>query len=120
MHHRGCGKWRAEGSTPGYVVVSAYDSSKGQLVTPLRGEPLRTRYLTNACFADDAARRVYNAGNRSVRMEGMYADMDDLGRPFYVVPLPRHMIGFSGSEVVVAATLEVQTDEVQRRVSEYQ
>lgn len=114
LHHRGFWKWRAEGSTPGYVVVSAHDPSKVELVTQLRGEPLRMRYLTSAFFADDAARRVYNAGNRSVRMEGMYAELDDQGRPFYVVPLSRHMIGFSGSEVVAVATLDVQTGEVKR------
>lgn len=114
LHHRGFFKWFNEGSTPGYVVVSAHDPTKVELVTKLDGKPLQLRYLTSAYLGDDAARRVYTTGNRSVSLGGMHAELDDEGRPFYVVPLIKHTIGFDGDEVDAVATLDVQTGEVRR------
>jgi hypothetical protein len=114
LHHDSIVKWFLNATTPGYVTVSATNPSDVHLVQTLDGKPLALRYLSSASFGDNIQRRAYRAGLDNVGLMDFSPEIDDAGRPFYVVSLYAHKVGFSGNEVTGVATIDVQTGEVQR------
>ena len=108
LEHSGVIKWMANGSTPGYVVVSATDPANARLVTGFH-----LRYLESGLFWDNVERVAYFAdpfdGQRSFTPE-----LDENGRPFWVVTLYQHEVGFAGDKAIGVLTVDAQTGRVTR------
>ncbi|MNR71911.1 hypothetical protein D3C71_25900 [compost metagenome] len=113
LEHRGFFKWYSEGSTPGYVMVSAHDASDVHLVTSVEGKSLSMKYLPSAFFGDDAHRHLYYSGHSSKLLGQYMPEIDESGRPFLVYPVLEHRVGLSGADVVGVLVLDVQTGAIQ-------
>jgi hypothetical protein len=109
LQHRGIATWWSQGATPGYVMVSATDPSDVQLVTELDGKKLQLRYLPTAYFGDDAKRHLRFSGYATAGLTDYSPEIDDEGRPFYVVTVFERRVGFSGADPVGVVTLDVQS-----------
>jgi len=109
LQHSGLSKWWNTGTTPGYVRVSATDATDVALVTQVAGVPLRLRYLPSGYFGDDLRRHLYFHGYASRGIADIVPEVDETGRPFYVVTFRRNTIGFSGAEADGVAIVDPQT-----------
>lgn len=112
MQPRDVFKYWKDGYTPGYVIVSASDASRVELVTQLHGKPLKMLYLIGSYFSHSVYRHLYQGGYRTTGLTDYSEELDDEGNPYYVVTLYRHSIGFDGDEATGVATVDVQTGEI--------
>lgn len=108
LEHSGFLKWNNTGFTPGYIKVSAVNSEDVEFVQEVDGKKLQMRYLDSAYFGDNAQRRIYQQ-NKTVGISDLSNEVDDNGTPYLVATLYDKSIGFSGSNAVGLATLNVQT-----------
>ena len=84
--------WQANDSTPGYVLVSAEDpNDEGVLVT---GYELK--YLSSAWLNNKLERIVYLNGYQFRGLDDWTFEIDDDGKPFYVVSLFHPKISYWG------------------------
>jgi hypothetical protein len=102
-----------QGSTPGYIRVSATDINDVQLVQSLNGKPLELRYLEEASFGKNVERHVWASGYMTRGVTNFVAHTDETGRPFYVATLYRHAVGFSGDDATGVLTVDAQTGDIQ-------
>lgn len=115
LEHRSITRWWTTGATPGYVRVSAVDPTDVELVTRLGGgEELKLRYLPSAWFGDNLERHLYANGFASVGADVYTAEIDEEGRPFYVVTLYTHRVGLGGADALGVVTVDVQTGAIAR------
>ncbi|KWU17928.1 hypothetical protein [Burkholderia cenocepacia] len=114
LQFRGFSRYWADGKTPGYVVVSAVDPTRVNLVTKVGGKALEMRYLSSAYFGNNVERRLYTSGLRTVGFADLSEELDDQGNPYTVATLFEHSVGFDGKEAVGVATVDVQTGEVKQ------
>lgn len=113
LQHRGFTKWNNTKTTPGYVKVSAVDATDVSLVTEVNGEPLAMRYLPSGYFGDSLDNHLYYNGYAGRAIAGGAPEVDETGRPYYVVTFYRNSIGwFGGSEAASVAIVDVQTGEI--------
>lgn len=111
--HRDIIKWitNLEG-TDGYVMVSATDPQDVRLVQTLDKKPIKIKYQPQAYFLQDLHRYLYLKGLVNYGMTEFTLEIDDNGRPYWVVTLYDHKVGFSGSDAVGVAILDAQTGEL--------
>lgn len=131
--HSGFGKWWSNTTTPGYVIVSATDPSIVHLVTAIKSgaendekkssermgtasspvanfEPIKLRYLLNGSyFGDDLERYVRTNGYASKGLDDFTFEIDNKGRPFWVITHFERTIGFSGNEARGVVVVDAQT-----------
>ncbi|HYD93087.1 MAG TPA: hypothetical protein VEB18_01365 [Candidatus Paceibacterota bacterium] len=108
-------------STPGYVIVSAEDQSRVFLVTGL--------WTIDQTESTDFAIRLLNDGGhlgdylpRYLREHGYLSEgladykfeIDDRGRPYWVVSTFQRTIGFSGDVPSDVLVIDAQTGEIER------
>jgi hypothetical protein len=98
--------------TPGYVMVSASNENDVELVMRVNEKPLNLRYNTGAYFWDKPARHLYDNGYATHGLTDWTFEIDDQGRPFYVVTDYRKRIGFKGSDAVGVVVLDVQSGDL--------
>lgn len=112
LEHRDFFKWNANGTTPGYVMVSAHNPNDVKLVTHVAGKELKLRYLPSSSFGDNLERHVYfNDMSRGVYE--FIPEIDDEGNPFYVAPVFSRKIGlFGGKDVVSVLVVNPQNGEI--------
>ncbi len=119
-------KWMSNHTTPGYVIVSALDPTKVYLVTGIRKEnavsltgqaateSLNLKYLSNgAYFGDFAVRHLRERGYQSIGLTDYTFEIDNTGRPYYVITKYENTVGFGGSVVTGVVVLDVQTGAIQ-------
>ncbi|MGL5316558.1 MAG: hypothetical protein ACRC92_25095 [Peptostreptococcaceae bacterium] len=113
--HRDIIKWATnrEG-TSGYVMVSASNPQDVRLVQEIDGKPIQIVYQPEAYLLQDLHRHAYTQGLVNVGMTEFSLEIDDDGRPFWVISLYEHKIGYNGAEVVGVATVDAQTGETAR------
>lgn len=113
--HRDIIKWitNREG-TSGYVMVSASNPQDVNLVQEIDGKPIKIVYQPEAYLLQDLHRHAYTQGLVNVGMTELSLEIDDAGRPFWVISLYEHKIGYNGAEVVGVATVDAQTGETNR------
>lgn len=112
LEHSGFFQWLNTKSTPGYIKVSAVNPEDVELVTEVAGKKMALTYLDSAYFGDNAYRRIYNSGFKTVGITDMSAEIDDTGRPYIVASLYKNKVGFFGEETFAVAVLDIQTGEV--------
>ncbi len=111
--HSGFFKWmnNKEGTT-GYVMVSATNERDVKLIQNIAGNPIQIKYQPDAYFGSEIHRHVYMNGYMTTGLNDFIFEIDDSGKPFWVVTKYRKTIGFSGNEATGVITVDVQTGKV--------
>jgi hypothetical protein len=95
--------------TPGYVMVSATNERDVKLVQQIDGKPIRVKYQPNAYFQSEIHRHVYLNGYATVGLDDFTFELDDTGKPFWVITKYDKQIGFSGSEAMGVVVVDAET-----------
>ncbi|TQQ85282.1 hypothetical protein EXD82_02480 [Peptacetobacter hominis] len=110
--HRDVIKWITNLSgTNGYVMVSAKDPQDVKLVQNIDGKQIKIKYQPEAYFLQDLHRHAYINGVVSNGMTDFTMEVDDNGRPYWIISLYDHKVGFGGSDVTGTAIVDAQTGE---------
>lgn len=106
--HSGFFKWfnNSEG-TPAYIKVSATSDSKVELISDVR-----VKYQPEAYFGSNLHRHLYLHGYMTTGLTDYTFEVDDEGRPYWVVSLYSHEIGFSGMNAYGVAVVNAETGEI--------
>lgn len=113
--HRDIIKWITNlDGTDGYVMVSATDPQDVRLVQSLNGKQIKIKYQPQAYLLQDLHRYLYINGIVNYGMTEFSLEVNDEGRPFWVVTLYENKIGFSGADAVGVAILDAQTGEFKK------
>lgn len=110
--HRDFIKWVTNMSgTNGYVMVSANNPQDVKLVQKANGEDVKIVYQPDAYILQDLHRHVYINGGMSKGMADYTLEIDDNGKPYWVVSLYEHKVGFGGANVNGTAIVDAKTGE---------
>ncbi|WP_300282500.1 hypothetical protein [Peptacetobacter sp.] len=110
--HRDFIKWATNMSgTSGYVMVSANNPQDVKLVQKANGEDIKIVYQPDAYILQDLHRHVYLKGGMSKGMADYTLEIDDNGKPFWVVSLYENKVGFGGANVTGTAIVDTKTGE---------
>lgn len=111
--HSGFFKWlnNKEG-TPGYVMVSATNERDVKLVQTLNNQPIKIKYQPNAFFQSDIHRHVYFNGYTSVGLTDFTFEIDESGKPYWVITTYDKKVGFSGNDATGILVVDAQTGKI--------
>lgn len=111
--HSGFFKWNnnKEG-TPGYVMVSATNERDVELVQNVGDTPVQIKYQPGAFFSSDLQRHIYFNGYMTKGFTDFSFEVDDSGKPYWIVTLYSKEIGFSGNNATGLLTVDVATGEI--------
>ena len=111
LEHSSLIKWitNREG-TSGYIKVSATNQNDVQLVTELNGKPLKIKYLQSAYLFSDLKRAAYLRDMKAGHTDFTF-ELDDEGKPYWVVTRYDNAIGFTEAKAIGALVLDAQTGE---------
>lgn len=112
LEHTSIFKWLSYGTTPGYIIVSASDQNWRRLVTEVNGKKLALRYLESAYFNDDIERHIKFNGYLHKGLSDHCFEIDNNGRPYWVLSSYDQKIGFCGEESEGPITVDAQTGEI--------
>ena len=111
--HSGFFRWLANDVTHHYVIVSASDPSRRFLVEEVNGQRLTLRYHNSgAYFGDYLQRHLRNNGYLTDGLTDHNFELDDQGRPWWVVVRYVRRIGMSGDDPVGVLTVNPATGEI--------
>lgn len=113
LEHRGLFKWLAnQDGTSGYVVVSATNTNDVKLVMKdEEGNNFKLKYLRSAFFSSDLHRYIRSQGYRSTGLTEYTFELDDTGRPYYVVTTYKNKIWWGCPEATGVVICDAQTGE---------
>ena len=113
--HSGFFKWlnNKEGTT-GYVMVSATNERDVKLIQNVNGKPVKIKYQQNAYFQSDIHRHIYFNGFSTVGLTDYTFEIDDTGKPFWVVTKFAKKIGFSGNDATGVIIVDVETGAIKQ------
>ena len=111
--HSGFFKWfnNKEG-TAGYVVVSATNERDVKLVQQIDNKAIKIKFQNNAFFQDNIKRHLYLNGYYNIGLTDYSFEIDDTGKPFWVVTKYVKKIGFAGNDAVGVVVVDCQTGEM--------
>ncbi|KXX71953.1 hypothetical protein [Flammeovirga sp. SJP92] len=111
--HSGIFKWNnnREG-TPGYVMVSATNERDVELVQTVGGKGVQIKYQPGAYFSTDLHRHIYFNGYMTKGFTDFSFEIDDDGKPYWIVTLYDKKVGFSGRNATGVLTVDVTTGEI--------
>ena len=112
LEHSGFFKWITNKTTPGYITVSATDPNEVKLVEEINGEKIKLKYLESSFFVEDLVRHVKLSGNISKGLTDYSFELDDTGRPYYVVTKYKNTIWLGTPEATGTVICDVQTGEI--------
>lgn len=108
--HSGFFKWlNNTAGTEGYVMVSATNERDVKLVQTLGGKDLKIKYQPEAFFGSQIERHLYYNGYATTGLADYNFEIDEQGKPFWVVTKYAKKIGFSGNDAVGIVTVDAQT-----------
>ncbi|MFU0824104.1 MULTISPECIES: cell shape-determining protein [Clostridium] len=110
--HSGVFKWLSnrEG-TPGYIQISATNPQDIKLVQEVNGKKIKIKYQPQAFLGDDLHRKIYTSGFTKFGLTDFSFELDDEGKPYWVVTEYNNSIGISGSKVNGVIIVDAQTGE---------
>lgn len=112
--HSGFFKWlNNKQGTSGYVMVSATNERDVKLVQQINNTPIKIKYQPSAYFGDEVRRHIYFNGHTTVGLTDFTFEIDDAGRPFWVVTKYEKKIGFSGNDATGVIVVNAQTGTIQ-------
>ncbi len=99
--------------TPGYIMVSATDAQDVRLVQQdADGNPIKLKYLPSAYLNEELSRKVYFEGNMTVGLTDYSFELDDAGRPYWVVTTYDKKVGLTGgADATGVVVVDAQTGE---------
>lgn len=108
--HSGFFKWlnNKEG-TAGYVMVSATNERDVKLVQNIGGKDIKIKYQHEAFFGSHIERHLYVNGYATVGLTDYTFEIDDDGKPFWVVTKYTKKIGFAGNDATGIVVVDAQT-----------
>ena len=104
--------WRNSEGTPGYVMVSATNERDVRLVQNIGGKPVKIKYQPEAFFGSQIERHVYFNGYMTVGLGDFEFEVDDSGKPFWIVSLYKKRVGFAGNDAFGVLMVDAQTGEI--------
>lgn len=113
LEHSGFWKWRNNKVTKGYCIVSAHDPGRVFFVTELEGKPLKLRYLRSGCFGDEIERYLRTNGYASYGLTEYSMELNDEGRPYWVITVYEPTIGFGGEDATGVLVVDMQTGQIE-------
>ncbi len=107
-------KWAfGDAGTPGYMKVSVTNQRDIELVRSVGDKPLSLQILTaGAYFGDDLERHLYLNGYMTQGYMDYTFEINDEGRPFWVVTKYEKRVGFSGDYATGVIVVDPQTREI--------
>ncbi len=111
LEHTGFFKWNTNRSTPGYITVSASNPNKVNFVTELNGEKINILYQDSAYFSYDLKRHIRKQGFTNVGLTEYTFEIDDTGRPYWVVTTYQNRTLWGSSEATGVVVVDAQTGE---------
>jgi hypothetical protein len=114
LNHSSLFRYLLGDNPPGYVRVSASNANDVELVTELGGESISLRYNMGNYFGSYPQRYLYEHGYATVGMTDFTFEVNDEGRPYWVVTLYEPKVGLRGDDAIGVVTLDAQTGEVIR------
>lgn len=108
--HSGFFKWfnNKEG-TPGYVMVSATNERDVKLVETVNGKKVHLKYQPEAFFFSNLERYLYFNGYAATGLEDYTFEIDDTGKPYWVVTHYKKEIGVSGDNATGIVVIDAET-----------
>ena len=112
--HSGFFKWinNSEG-TAGYVMVSATNERDVKLVQQIDGKPLKIKYQPSAYFQSEIHRHAYLNGYSTIGLTDFTFEINDEGKPFWVITTYDKTIGFSGNNATGVLVVDAQNGAIQ-------
>lgn len=108
--HSGFFKWfNNQEGTAGYVMVSATNERDVKLVQNIAGKEIKIKYQPEAYFGSEIARHIYMNGYKTIGLTDFTFEIDDNGKPFWVVTKYDKKIGFSGDDATGIVVVDAQT-----------
>lgn len=112
LEHTGFFKWNNNHTTPGYIKVSASNPNKVDFVTSIDGKELKIQYQESSYFSYDLKRYIRNNGFRTVGLTEYTFEIDDTGRPYYVVTTFKNTTIWGNPEATGVVIVDAQTGEI--------
>jgi len=111
--HSGFFKWmnNKEG-TAGYVMVSATNERDVKLIQNIAGKDIKIKYQPDAYFGNEIRRHIYMNGYMTSGLTDFTFEVDDTGKPFWVVTKYQKTIGFSGNNAIGVIAVDAQTGDM--------
>ena len=102
--------------TPGYIMVSATDAQDVRLVqSDAQGNPIHLKYLPSAYFNEDIQRKVYFEGTMFEGLTDYSFELDENGRPYWVVTTYTKKVGIhGGADATGVVVVDAQTGETKK------
>jgi hypothetical protein len=108
--HSGFFKWMSnQKGTAGYVMVSATNERDVKLVQSIEGKSITIKYQPEAYFNSNIERYLYFNGYSTTGLTDFSFEIDDKGKPFWVVTMYKKKIGFSGNDATGVVLVDAQT-----------
>ena len=101
-------KWHKYHSTPGYITVSATNANKVKYVTQIEDEKILLNYQQTAFLGYDLKRHIRNEGYRTVGLTEYTFEIDDSGRPFWVVTSFKNTTIWANPEATGVVVVDAQ------------
>ncbi len=111
LEHSGYFKWNKNRTIPGYITVSASNPNKVNFITELDGEKINIRYQKSAYFSYDLTRHIRNQGFKNVGLTEYTFEINDSGRPYWVVTTYENKTIFGTEEATGVVVVDAQTGE---------
>lgn len=108
LEHSSFWRWLRNASTPGYITVSATNANKVQYVTQIGNEKIQINYQTSAFFGYNLKRHIRNNGYRSVGLTEYTFEIDDSGKPFWVVTTYKNTTFWENPEATGVVIVDAQ------------
>lgn len=113
LEHAGFWKWNSNRSTPGYMTVSASNPNKVDFVTEIDEDHLDIQYQQSAYFGNDLKRHIRSEGHRTVGLTEYTFEIDDTGRPFWVVTTYKNRTLWGNGEATGVVIVDAQDGETE-------
>nr|WP_322622866.1 hypothetical protein [uncultured Flavobacterium sp.] len=108
--HSGFFKWlNNQEGTPGYVMVSATNERDVKLVETVGGKKVFVKYQPGAYFFSELERYVYVHGYATTGLVDYTFEIDDAGKPYWVVTTYKKRIAASGNDATGIIILDAET-----------
>ncbi len=111
--HSGFFKWfNNQGGTAGYVMVSATNERDVKLVQNIGGKDIKIKYQPEAYFGSEISRHIYMHGHETVGLTDYTFEIDDNGKPYWVVTKYDKKVGFGGNDAIGIVVVDAQTGDM--------
>ena len=111
--HSGYFPWSENSAgTPGYIKVSATNDRDVELVQSYDGVDIQIKYQPNAYFSDNLSRHIYFNGYMTQGFTDFTFELDDRGKPYWVITLYAKKVGFSGANATGVITVDPKSGEI--------